>query len=116
LYAANTAGAALGAVAAGFWLIPAVGLRATTWVGIALNLCSAGGALWLASTRIDAETVAPPEAKPKKNKRAAIVTWIPAPRLDGGRGHLRVRRACLRGPPDAAPRSSSVRRRTPSRR
>src|SRR5262245_39907286 len=38
LYAANTAGAAVGAVAAGFWLIPAHGLRGATWVGIALNL------------------------------------------------------------------------------
>src|SRR5438128_3165220 len=49
LYAANTAGAALGAIAAGFFLIPAVGLRATTWVGVALNLVAAGGAWWLAS-------------------------------------------------------------------
>jgi spermidine synthase len=81
LYAANTAGAALGAIAAGFWLIPAVGLRATTWVGIALNVFSASGALWLASTTINAETEEPAEAKPKRNKRATIATWTPAPRL-----------------------------------
>src|SRR5258707_4450166 len=37
LYAANTAGAAAGAIAAGFFLIPAIGLRATTGVGVALN-------------------------------------------------------------------------------
>ena len=30
LYAANTAGAAAGALAAGFWLLPAIGLRGTT--------------------------------------------------------------------------------------
>src|SRR5204862_1930746 len=42
LYAANTAGAALGAVATGFWLLPAIGLRATTWIGIALNGVAAG--------------------------------------------------------------------------
>ena len=47
LYAANTAGAAMGAIAAGFWLIPALGLRATTWVGVALNVIAAGGALWI---------------------------------------------------------------------
>ena len=47
LYAANTTGAALGAVAAGFWLIPAVGLRATTAVGMALNLVAAAGAWWI---------------------------------------------------------------------
>src|SRR5438067_1735629 len=55
LYAANTAGAAIGAVAAGFWLIPAIGLRATTWVGVALNGVAASGAFWLA-TRTPANT------------------------------------------------------------
>src|SRR5947209_3900886 len=47
LYASNTAGAALGAIAAGFWLLPALGLRLTTAVGIALNLIAAGAAWWL---------------------------------------------------------------------
>src|SRR5439155_14373596 len=47
LYAANTTGAAAGAIAAGFWLIPALGLRGTTWVGVGLNAIAAGGALWL---------------------------------------------------------------------
>src|SRR5581483_5095504 len=49
LYAANTAGAAAGAIAAGFWLIPAIGLRGTTWVGVALNASGAVGALYLAT-------------------------------------------------------------------
>src|SRR5215813_13204617 len=44
LYAANTAGAAAGAIAAGFFLIPALGLRATTWIGVALNIVAAAGA------------------------------------------------------------------------
>src|SRR6267378_3089330 len=48
LYAANTAGAAVGAIGAGFWLIPAVGVRGTTWLGVALNVAAALGALWLA--------------------------------------------------------------------
>ena len=47
LYAANTAGAALGAVSAGFWLIPTLGLRGTTLVGVGLNVAAAAGALWL---------------------------------------------------------------------
>ena len=47
LYAVNTAGAASGAIAAGFFLIPAIGLRATTWVGVALNLAAAAGAWWI---------------------------------------------------------------------
>ena len=56
LYAANTAGAASGAIAAGFFLIPAIGLRGTTWVGVALNVVAAGGAWWLAaSTTVNAE-------------------------------------------------------------
>jgi spermidine synthase len=50
-YAANTAGAAVGAVAAGFWLVPAVGLQSTTFVAVALNVAAAGGALWLARLR-----------------------------------------------------------------
>ena len=48
LYAANTSGAALGAIAAGFWLIPAIGIRHTTWAGIILNVAAAMGALWVA--------------------------------------------------------------------
>jgi spermidine synthase len=49
LYAANTAGAAAGAIAAGFWLIPWLGLRGTTWVGVALNMLAASGAVFLAA-------------------------------------------------------------------
>ncbi len=49
LYAANTAGAAIGALATGFWLVPALGLRATTWVGVSLNILVAAGARWLAT-------------------------------------------------------------------
>ena len=49
LYAANTAGAAAGAIAAGFWLIPAIGLRGATIAGAALNGAAAAGALWIAS-------------------------------------------------------------------
>ena len=47
LYAVNTIGAAAGAIAAGFWLLPAYGLRATSWSAVALNLAGAAGALWL---------------------------------------------------------------------
>jgi spermidine synthase len=50
LYAANTTGAAVGAIAAGFWLIPTLGLRGTTWVGVTLNLVAAAGAFAIAQT------------------------------------------------------------------
>src|SRR5262249_60157717 len=51
LYAVNTAGAAIGSLATGFVLIPAIGVRATTWLGIALNLLAAAGSRWLARQR-----------------------------------------------------------------
>jgi spermidine synthase len=57
LYAANTLGAAAGAVLAGFTLIPAMGLRGTTFVGVALNLIAAGGAWMLARQPLTAEVV-----------------------------------------------------------
>jgi spermidine synthase len=71
LYAANTAGAAAGAVAAGFFLIPAIGLRATTWIGVALNVVAAAGAWWLASqpTTINAEHAEPAVKTVRANKR-----------------------------------------------
>jgi spermidine synthase len=73
LYAANTAGAAGGAIAAGFFLIPAIGLRATTWVGVALNLVAAAGAWWLAAqpATSNVEVAEPAEKKrvTTKNKK-----------------------------------------------
>jgi spermidine synthase len=58
LYAANTAGAAVGALATGFWLIPSIGLRGTTWFGVGLNVTAACGALWLASRSTTSESEA----------------------------------------------------------
>ena len=37
LYAVNTAGAIAGTACAGFWLLPALGLRGTIYIGVALN-------------------------------------------------------------------------------
>jgi len=75
LYAANTLGAAAGAVLAGFALIPALGLRGTTFVGVALNLIAAAGAWMLvsrAATEPEAATPAgsrEPGAGSRKAKR-----------------------------------------------
>ncbi|MBI4486938.1 MAG: tetratricopeptide repeat protein, partial [Acidobacteria bacterium] len=78
LYAANTAGAAFGAIAAGFFLIPALGLRGTTWAAVALNLLAAAGAFWLAAglqrTTINAETVEHPEKTSHKTRKASSST------------------------------------------
>ena len=99
VYAVNTTGAALGALAAGFWLIPAFGLRATTWIGVALNAIAAGGAFWLASARTktrveraeDAEKATINRAPPKSlrgprtaresSQRSPRETSSPAPRM-----------------------------------
>jgi spermidine synthase len=49
LYTANTVGAAGGALAAGFVLVPAIGIRMTTFVAVGLNFAAAGVAGWLAN-------------------------------------------------------------------
>lgn len=49
LYAANTAGAAIGALMAGFLLLPALGLQATIIVAASINGVAAASAWWLAS-------------------------------------------------------------------
>ncbi len=38
LYGSNTAGAVIGTLLAGFWTIPAVGMRMTVWIAAGLNL------------------------------------------------------------------------------
>ena len=75
LYAINTAGAAAGAVTAGFWLIPSYGARATTWTAVALNLAAAAGALWLLSRRY------PPAAPSRPLKKTRVRASTLEPRL-----------------------------------
>jgi spermidine synthase len=55
LYGLNTLGAVLGSVASGYFLIELLGLRATTFVAVALNLCAGCGAVLIASFRPRAE-------------------------------------------------------------
>lgn len=74
LYTINTAGAAAGAVAAGFWLIPSYGARATTWTAVALNLAAAAGALWLLSRR---HLPAAAPSRPPKRTRIRASTLEP---------------------------------------
>ncbi|HWF84258.1 MAG TPA: fused MFS/spermidine synthase, partial [Vicinamibacterales bacterium] len=91
LYAANTAGAALGAILAGFWLIPAIGLRWTTGIGIALNVLAASTAWWLSiqpalmtSAGDAAHPVQPPSSgaadNPKDHRASAKPTTPRSPR------------------------------------
>ncbi len=54
LYALNTLGAATGAFAGGFVLLPALGMRATTFVAVALNVLSAAGGWYVARLGLEA--------------------------------------------------------------
>ncbi|MEZ5286457.1 MAG: fused MFS/spermidine synthase [Vicinamibacterales bacterium] len=58
LYALNTTGAALGAVLAGFVLVPAIGISGSTAVAMAGSLAAAGAA-WAAGRRSPVPDVAP---------------------------------------------------------
>jgi spermidine synthase len=64
LYAANTVGAALGALAAGFVLLPRLGLSGTTWVAVGLNVAAAAAAFALSR-----HPVATPAAAPTSKTR-----------------------------------------------
>ena len=59
LYATNTAGAVAGTITAAFFLLPALGLNATVWVGVAVNAAVFGIAVWLSKK---APAVAPEAA------------------------------------------------------
>lgn len=84
LYAANTLGAAAGAIAAGFFLIPALGLSGSTYAGVALNLLAAGGAVVLAGRLApDSHTAGngDPGSGTRKNVVATSQPWLAAAAL-----------------------------------
>jgi spermidine synthase len=58
LYGVNTIGAALGAFAVGYWLLPSIGVKATNHLGVAVNLF-AGAAVLLFFSR---DTIGSPPA------------------------------------------------------
>jgi spermidine synthase len=75
LYASNTVGAALGALTAGFVLLPALGLSGATWVGVAINLAVAV-ASWAIAARVGtapagAEARRAEPTRPKRDRRGA---------------------------------------------
>jgi spermidine synthase len=82
LYAANTVGAALGAAATGFVLLPTLGLFGTTLVGVALNTVAAAGALLLVRRGLIGDRSAedsPAIADPKSPRRSRDQTMgLPA--------------------------------------
>ena len=63
LYGLNTFGAVLGCACAGLWLIGSVGVRATTWVAVAIST-AVGVVAWSLSQRPDATLAAAPVIGP----------------------------------------------------
>jgi spermidine synthase len=53
LYAVNTGGAVVGALAAGFVLIPAIGIRGSFLLAASLNFIVGGAALWLSARQAE---------------------------------------------------------------
>jgi spermidine synthase len=72
LYALNTAGAAVGAILAGFILIPAIGLKATLWVAMASTAVAACAA-WIAGRGDRADSVVRPPAQSHARRRRVEV-------------------------------------------
>jgi spermidine synthase len=68
LYAANTIGAAIGALAAGFLLLPFLGLYGATTVAVTLNLLAAAGAYAVSRRAVPATTTAAEPAPVKRRK------------------------------------------------
>jgi spermidine synthase len=71
LYAANTIGAALGALVAGFVLLPRLGLVGATWIGVALNIAAAGGAWMIARQAGAGPIIEPQHANPVESRARA---------------------------------------------
>ncbi len=79
LYALNTFGAVIGTVAAGFFLIEALGVRWTLGVGIAINFAVAAIALALTQKVSGTEADAPPEET--QQSESEDVSYLPERQL-----------------------------------
>ena len=83
LYAANTLGAAAGAVLAGFVLVPSLGLWGATWVGVAFNVTAAAGAWLIARGAVQASTEGGGGKTPQPPKSGGGGLEPPTPRRGG---------------------------------
>lgn len=70
LYAANTIGAAIGALTAGFVLLPFMGLYGATAMAVVLNVAAAGGAYLLSNRELPAPA-AVASVNPARRRKAA---------------------------------------------
>jgi len=81
LYAVNTVGAVVGAAAAGFWLLPAAGMRGTTLLAVAGNLVAAAAAVRLSRlTEGRGLEISPPFSRPQPEAEALAEAQPPLPR------------------------------------
>ena len=73
LYALNTAGAVCGTLATAFALLPALGLRATIGIAVAINGCVFGFAAWIARVGGDSGRA---EDAPVAARPALASRWV----------------------------------------
>jgi spermidine synthase len=72
LYAANVAGACVGAALAGFYLVPRLGLHRASLFAVALNILAGAIALWLAATRTTPQDAGAPTTGGSSAERQTI--------------------------------------------
>jgi len=78
LYGVNTLGAVLGSFAAGFVLIPALGINWTIYTAVLINLLIAAGMIWrFKDSGLPQPEVSNPRVKAKKHKPQAATEIIP---------------------------------------
>jgi len=97
LYAANSSGGVLGAGAAGFVLLPALGMNVTALAAAALNVAAAAAAYWLARRDGGERTAREHDAgtrdreiHPGDGDADAQAAWTATPRPGGGSGEARA--------------------------
>lgn len=80
LYGVNTAGAFAGCAAAGFWLLPAAGIRASIWLAAAVNVAAGLTALTLSAPPSGARPAAGPAPEEPAGPAAPLprgaVLWL----------------------------------------
>lgn len=78
LYASNTAGAVGGTITAAFLLLPALGLNATVWVGVAVNAAVFGIAVWLSkkAPAVAFEAADPSSSSPAGATQAQSIGFV----------------------------------------
>ena len=83
LYGVNTAGAVMGILVSGFWLLPALGLSMTTWSAALANLALGSAAVALSRWQGEGGTVLPVEEDVEVDNSAALTPVLLVASLTG---------------------------------